>query len=48
MLSVLLETGYLTQTMKKELFINRASLDMICAPYFAEEQAPDLNQYLLQ
>ena len=33
---------------EKSRVLNRASLDMICAPYFAEEQAPDLNQYLLQ
>ena len=38
MLSVLLETGYLTKTIKT-LVLNRESLDMICAPYIGEEQS---------
>ena len=42
MLSVLLGTGYLTQT-KKKLVLNRKSLDMICAPYVGEEQASEFE-----
>ena len=38
-LSVLLETGYMTQTMKKALVLNRALSDMICAPSAGEGKA---------
>ena len=33
---------------EKSLVLNRASLDMICAPYVGEEQASIFYQYLLQ
>ena len=42
MLSVMLGTGYLTQT-KKALVLNRESLDMICAPSVGEEKVTEFE-----
>ena len=46
MLSVLLDTGYLNQTMKKVLVLNREPLDMICALYVDEEQVDKFETVL--
>ena len=43
MLSLLLDTEYLTLTKKKALVLNRASLDMICTLYIGEEQSAKLE-----
>ena len=43
MLAELLDTGYLTLTTKTTLVLNRESLDMICAPYFGEEQVAEFE-----
>ena len=39
MLSVLLKKWTFDSNYEKGLFLNRDSLDMICAPYVVEEQA---------